>query len=192
MNTESYPATDASVSVKWWGAASAVTASPLALAARTAAIDPAVDRWRKCIRLPRGAVSRARAMSRITISSSASAGIPGTPSRDDHSPSCMCPPAASDASSQCWARVTPRADAYSSARRISRPSCTPAPSSVNRRTPSSAISAIAASSTPRRPLVMAPATRTSHTDVRPSSSTSRTADAQSMAGSVLGMATTAV
>ena len=77
------------------------------------------------MRLPSGAVSRARAMSRITISSSASAGIPGTPSRDDHSPSCMCPPAASDASSQCWARVTPRADAYSSARRMSRPSCTP-------------------------------------------------------------------
>ena len=39
---------------------------------------------------------------------------------------------------------------------------------------------------------MAPATRTSHTEHSPSSSTSRTADAQSMAGSVLGMATTAV
>ena len=32
-------------------------------------------------------------MSRITISSSASAGWPGMPSRLDHSPSCMCPPA---------------------------------------------------------------------------------------------------
>ena len=34
-------------------------------------------------------------MSRITISSSASAGMPGMPSRLDHSPSCMWPPAAS-------------------------------------------------------------------------------------------------
>ena len=50
-------------------------------------------------------VSRARAMSRATISSSASAGMPGTPSRLDHSPSCMWPPPASASSSQCWASV---------------------------------------------------------------------------------------
>ena len=43
------------------------------------------------------------------------------PSRLDHSPSCMWPPAARAASSQCWARVTPRAQlAYSMARRMSR------------------------------------------------------------------------
>ena len=69
----------------------------------------------------------------------------------DHSPSCMWPPLASAASSQCWASVTSSADAYSSARRMRRASCTPAPSSVNRRTPSAAISASGASSLPRPP-----------------------------------------
>ena len=84
----------------------------------------------------------------MTISSSASAGMPGMPSRLDHSPSCMWPPAARASSSQCWARVTPRAEAYSRARRISRASCTPAPSSVNSRTPRAAISASGASCVP--------------------------------------------
>ena len=97
------------------------------------------------------------------------------PSRLDHSPSCMWPPAASDSSSQCCASVTPRPDAYSSARRMSRLSCTPLPSSVNMRTPSAAISAIGASCSPSRPTVIAPATCTSHSAaLRPRSSTSRT------------------
>ena len=46
-------------------------------------------------------------MSRATMTSSAAAGIPGIPSREDHSPSCMAPSQASEPSSQCWARVTP-------------------------------------------------------------------------------------
>ena len=131
-------------------------------------------------------------MSRITISSSASAGWPGMPSRLDHSPSFMWPPPARAASSQCWARVTPRPPPYSRARRMSRLSCTPVPSSVNRRTPRAAISAIGASRSPARPTVMAPATSTSHRARRPRCWTSRTTLASSMAGSVLGMATTAV
>ena len=56
----------------------------------------------------------------------------------------------------------------------------------------SAISAIGASCWPGRPTVMAPATRTSQQAEAPRSSTSRTTAAESMAGSVLGMATTAV
>ena len=75
-------------------------------------------------------------MSRMTISSSASADWPAMPSRLDHSPSCMWPPAASVSSSQCCAKITPRSAAYSSARRMSAASCTPRPSSVNSRTPS--------------------------------------------------------
>ena len=129
----------------------------------------------------RAPVRRASAMSRSTITSSASAGMPGMPRWLDHSPSCMWPPLASAASSQCWASVMSSADAYSRARRMRRASCTPAPSSVNRRTPSAAISASGASCSPARPTVMAPATRTSHTAVAPSSSTSRTTAAQSMA-----------
>ena len=47
-------------------------------------------------------------MSRATMASSAAAGMPGMPSRLDQAPSCMAPPAARQASSQCWASVTPR------------------------------------------------------------------------------------
>ena len=76
---------------------------------------------------------------------------------------------------------------------MSRSSCTPLPSSVKSRTPSAAISAIGASRSPPRPTVMAPAACTSHSAAfAPRSSTSRTTAAQSMAGSVFGMATTAV
>ena len=99
---------------------------------------------------------------------------------------------ASDLSSQCWARVTSRPRAYSKARRIRPADCTPAPSSVNSRTPSPAISAMGANRSPARSTVMAPATATSAVALAPSSSTLRTASAESRAGSVLGMATTAV
>jgi hypothetical protein len=95
-------------------------------------------------------------MSRMTMTSSASAGWPGRPRRADTAPSFMAPPAASTSSSQCWASVTPRPRAYSSARRMSRPSCTPVPSSVKNRTPSAASSAMGASWVPARPTVMAP------------------------------------
>ena len=73
----------------------------------------------------------------------------------------MAPSPAREASSQCWARVTPSPVAYSRARRISPADCTPLPSSVNRRTPSAASSAIGARRSPARPTVMAPATATS-------------------------------
>ena len=118
--------------------------------------------------------------------------MPGSPSRLDHSPSCMAPSAARVASSQCWARVTPRPVAYSRARRMSPADCTPAPSSVKRHTPRAASSAIGARRSPARPTVMAPATATSAVAVAASSKTLRTASAESSAGSVLGMATTAV
>ena len=148
-------------------------------------------RWRGAGSAPELPVRRASARSRMTISSSASAGWPGMPSRDDHSPSCMWPPAESTGSSQCWASTTAlpgRPPAYSRARRIRRASATPAPSSVKNRTPSSAISASGASCSPARPTVMAPEVCTSHGAARPSSSTSRTMPAWSMAGTVFGMA----
>ena len=75
---------------------------------------------------------------------------------------------------------------------MSPPSCTPAPSSVKSVTPRSASSPIGARAWPARPTVMAPATATSASAPRPRSSTSRATPAESMAGSVLGMATTAV
>src|SRR5271165_1706292 len=70
--------------------------------------------------------------------------------------------------------------------------CTPAPSSVKRRTPSAASSAIGAKRSPRRPTVIAPATATSALAPSARSRTVRTASAESSGGSVLGIATTAV
>ncbi len=69
-------------------------------------------------------VSLDSAMSRITISSSASAGWPARPSRDDHAPSFMTPPWDSAVTSQCWDSTidvpssTTSEPAYSRARRI--------------------------------------------------------------------------
>ena len=72
------------------------------------------------------------------------------------------------------ARVTPRPRAYSRARRISAPSWTPVPSSVNSRTPSAASSAMRGEPLARRPTVMAPATaHLGRRAPRPRSSTSR-------------------
>ena len=176
--------------------ASAVTGSPASLAARTMATDPAVDRCWKCTLDP---VSRDRAMSRMTISSSASEGWPPRPRRLDHSPSCMDPPAVSSSTSQCWASTTRRPPvrwsspaAYSRARLITWESCTPAPSSVKIRTPSRTSSAMGTRSAPRRPTVMAADGYTSQHAPALRSCTSRTTAAQSMGGSVLGMATMAV
>ena len=104
LKTGSYPATAAWVRSMWCGAASAVTARPSALARRTSSTEPAVERCRKWIGAP---VRRASVMSRATIASSAAAGMPGMPSRLDQLPSCMAPPAARQASSQCCASVTP-------------------------------------------------------------------------------------
>ncbi len=120
------------------------------------------------------------------MTSSASAGCPGMPNRADQAPSCIDPPAASTSSSQCWASVTPSPRAYSSARRISRASCTPLPSSVKNRTPRSASSAIGVSWEPARSIVMAADVRTSHEVPRPRSRTSRAMPAESMAGRGVG------
>ena len=68
-----------------------------------------------------------------------------------------------------------RPRAYSIARRISSGSCTPAPSSVNRRTPAPASSPNGASCSPRRPTVMHPLGYTSHSPaLAPSSRTNST------------------
>ena len=66
------------------------------------------------------------------------------------------------------------------------------PSSVNRRTPRRAISAIGARRSPARPSVIAPATATSMGVAAPRSSTWATSAALSSAGSVLGIATIAL
>ena len=125
---------------------------------RRAGPSPGAERCRKCSGAPVRATSP---RSRATTAVSASKGWPASPSIEDHCPSCMTPPAASEASSQCWAHVTPRPLAYSRARRIRSPSPTHAPSSVKSVTPSAAISAIGARAVPARPTVSAPATATS-------------------------------
>ncbi len=70
---------------------------------------------------------------------------------DDHSPSCMWPPAARALVLAVLGQDDGpgRPLAYSMARRISRSSCTPLPSSVNSRTPRAAISAMGDGPRPR-------------------------------------------
>ena len=126
---------------------SAVTATPSALASRTAASASAEDRCSRCRRAP---VRRARARSRRTMISSDTAGRPGRPRRLDSSPSFIQPAPAKEGSSQWSAMTTPRPEAYSRALRMTEASWTPLPSSVKIRTPSAAISAIGASSLPSR------------------------------------------
>ena len=190
LYTGSYPASASSVSVKWCGQASAVTGRPSALAARTSSTLRAVERWSRCSRQP---VMRHSSMSRNTISSSAIDGQPGRPRREQHEPSCITAPCVSRLTSQCWARVTPSPLAYSIARRITSGSCTPLPSSVNSRTPAPASSAIGASCSPARPIVMQPEGATSHRPAAmPARRTCSTTASESCGGSVFGMATTAV
>ena len=176
--------------LKWCGVASAVTGSPSALARRTSATLPAVDRCRKCARAP---VSRTSSMSRCTISSSAIDGHPGRPSRLQHDPSCITAPSVRRATSQCWASVMPSPPEYSNARRMRSGSCTPLPSSVKIRTPIAASSANGASWVPFRPTVIAAAGSTSHSPARAACCrTKSTTSTQSCVGSVFGIATIAV
>ena len=70
-----------------------VTAQTRRRALVTMAQEAAVLNVRKCSRPP---VSRVSARSRMTTTSSASAGMPAIPSRADHIPSFRCPPAASE------------------------------------------------------------------------------------------------
>ena len=73
---------------------SAVTRIPSSFARRTSSTLPAVDRCRRWIGAP---VSRDSSRSRWTISSSARAGQPGSPSSLQHDPSCITAPALSAA-----------------------------------------------------------------------------------------------
>ena len=82
---------------------------------------------------------------------------------------------------------------YSIARRISSGSWTPLPSSVKIRTPAATSSAYGASCSPARPIVMQPAGSTSHSPAAsPWARTKSTTPRESWAGSVFGIATTAV
>ena len=127
------------------------------------------------------------------MSSSATDGHPGTPRREQQPPSCITAPSVRRLTSQCCASRMPRLFAYSSALRMSSGSCTPVPSSVKICTPAAASSAIGASTSPARPIVMQPLGNTSH---RPACSPRRrticTTATLSCGGSVFGIATTAV
>ena len=87
-----------SVRVRWCGVASAVTASPSALAAASSDTEPRVETWAMWTRAP---VWRARTTSRATIASSAAAGIGLRPSRVATAPSWATPSPARWRSSQC-------------------------------------------------------------------------------------------
>ena len=143
--------------------------SPSRRAAATRATDRAVERCMKCSGHP---VSRTSSMSRSTISSSASAGRPMSPSRLLSAPSFIGPARGqllvlavlgeADAEGLGVGRGPCASDAGF---------CTPTPSSVKSRTPSAAISAIGASASP-------PATlgdRTRHRDVERASRAPRPA-----------------
>ena len=141
----------------------------------------------------RAPVRRTNSISRCNISSSAMEGQPGTPMEEQHAPSCITAPSVRRATSQCCANVTPSGPAYSSARRIKRGSCTPFPSSVKMRTPSAAKEAYDTNCVPSRPTVMQPDGTTSQRPASiPRSRTNRIVCTLSWAGSVLGIATTAV
>ena len=102
------------VSARWCGVTSAVTCTPSALARRTSSTPPAVLRWAMCTCAP---VCRASAMSRADHVLLRSRRDALSPNRVETQPSCMTPPA-SCGSSQ-WSMIgRPKAEAYSSARRM--------------------------------------------------------------------------
>ena len=105
-----------------------------------------------CTREP---VWRASITSRATMTSSAMPGQPGSPSRPEISPSWQqAVGPASVGSWACWETTPPNALTYSSARRITRASCTHLPSSEKTRTRARdrAISPSSASSSPAQSL----------------------------------------
>ena len=160
LNTGSNDAHSASVSVKWCGVASARDGTRRsALAARTSATDPAVERCRKWTRPPVRRAEREVAHDhRAPPPRRAARRCRAAPTTRPRA----CDRRRERSSSQCCARITSRSAAYSNARRMSAASATQSPSSVKRRTPSSSSSPIGASRSPPRPTVIAPATRTSH------------------------------
>ncbi len=81
--------TSSSVSTRWCGATSQVTASPRALASRTSSSERPTDRWATCSRPP---ASSATSRSRATAAVSAIAGWAGSRRRVETAPSCMGAP----------------------------------------------------------------------------------------------------
>src|SRR2546421_1954615 len=104
----------APVSSRWWGVTSAVTRTPRAFASRTSRTAPAVER---CAMWTWAPVSSASTISRATITSSAAAGMPGSPSSVDTTPSCMQPARDSVWSSAWLITGAPKGRVYSMARR---------------------------------------------------------------------------
>src|SRR6267143_2762585 len=92
----------------------AVTRTPRAFASRTSRTAPAVER---CAMWTWAPVSSASTMSRATMTSSAAAGMPGSPSSVDTTPSCMQPARDSVWSSAWLITGAPKGRVYSIARR---------------------------------------------------------------------------
>ena len=106
--------TASSVSSRWCGVASVVTRTPRALASRIMRTAPAVERWAMCTWAP---VSSASTMSRATMTSSAAAGSPLSPSSVETSPSFITASRARWQSS-AWLMIgVPKGREYSMARR---------------------------------------------------------------------------
>ena len=169
---------------------SAVIARPPAFARRMSSTPPAVETWQRCMRPP---VSFASARSRAIALSSAAAGMPARPSRADTAPSCMTPPPESARSCGCSKTGLPAERAYSRALRRSCASATGDPSSENATAPAAASSMRSASSVPRRPRVIAAIGRTrAAVAASPRAMSCAIKPAESMAGSVFGMAQTVV
>ena len=193
LKTGSKPASRSVGSSRWCGVTSAVTSMPWALAQRITSTEPAVETWATCTRL---LVCRASITSRATMVSSAMPGQPGSPRRPESSPSWQqaVGPARSG-SWECWEMTPPKDRTYSSARRITRGSCTHLPSSENTRTLARdrAIRPSSASSWPPRPRVTAPTGCTSTSPAaRPRSRIRSAASPVSVTGEVFAIASTAV
>ena len=137
-------------------------------------------------------VNSASSASRAIMASSASPGMPGSPRRVATAPSFMWPWGFSVRSSS-WPRMgRPSVRAYSRAWRIRPPCWTGLPSSENATAPPSAMSAISASSSPRRPFETVPMGYTSTASPSARFLTNSTTSRVAMGGSVLGMQATAV
>ena len=130
----------------------------------------------------------AAAISRAVPQSSAAAGMPGTPSLRETSPSCIRPPEARYKSSQWAVTVSPKEGACSRASSRRRVFTTGLPSSLRAMAPASFKAARSASSFPCKSLVTQAAVYTAASAVWARSSSARTVSGESMAGLVLGMA----
>ena len=125
--------------------------------------------------------------------SSIAFGFPLRPSLVATSPSFICPDGDSERSSGWSATGIPKLCAYSSARRIRSELVTGLPSSVIATAPASTISPTGARRSPERPTEMQPTGYTrAACALRPSAATKLTDAGSSIAGSVFGIAHTAV